>query len=563
MKHIKRYCEMILNEEVRSCPEQKRLCQMVLRCFETEDIYVDEAKVDGYFGLEKYFPYELMEWERFCFVLHCCVYRRADNSPRWPDLFMLVGRGSGKNGYTSFEDTSLLSPVNGIRRYNIQAFAAAEENAQTSSREIREEVLENPAHTKKLSKFFQWSKEYITCTKTNSTLTFHTSRPQSKDGGRPGKVNFDEVHVLENYDLIDVAVGGLGKVADPRQLITTTDGYVRDGPLDDMKEKSIAILNGEREDNGFLPFICRLRQDEIADPENWIMAVPSLNNFPVLRREMEKQYADYKADPITHRAFAVKRCNCPDGAQEGGLTSWENIQACCRGPMPETLEKLKKKPCVICFDYAQVSDFLSAGVITLSESVYYFEQHTWVCRQSRDLYRINFPLEEESLRGTLTWVDAPEVPAELPVLWIKERTEGKRILAGAADSYRFPYLRRASTEILGIDGEARKSSNNYGKAPGKIYFTRPSDLMKASTLISSVFANHKLYCGDSRIMRWYFGNVKKVIDKDGNTKYEKIDPKKRKTDGAMCLFAGLSVAEILEPYDNSGGGFFRIGTRVY
>ena len=57
------------------------------------------------------------------------------------------------------------------------------------------------------------------------------------------------------------------------------------------------------------------------------------------------------------------------------------------------------------------------------------------------------------------------------------------------------------------------------------------------------------YCGDSRIMRWYLNNVKRVVDSKGNTTFEKIEGKSRKTDGAMALFAAMTVAPMLEKYD--------------
>lgn len=563
MKYIRRYCDKILREEIRSCEEQKKLCRLVLSIFENEDLKIDEEKVEKYFGLQKYFRYELFDWEKFCFVLHCCVYR-ADGFLRFPDMFIYVGRGSGKNGYTSFEDFALLSPVNGIRNYNIQSFAAAEANAKTSHKEIKEEVIE--LNMPKLSRFFKATEEYIRCTKTNSVLTYHTSRPTTKDGGRPGKINLDEVHVFENTDLIDVARGGLGKVADARVLITTTDGYIRDGPLDGYKAKSIDILDGSRPDNGFLPFICRLKKDEIDDPENWIMAVPSLGEFPNLRHEMEKDHEDYKADPIGHSAFAVKRCNCPDVAEEGSLTSWDNILACCKGEMPGGAEAVQKRPCIICFDYSTINDFMSAGIITLSDGIFYFEQKTWICKQSCDLYRIRFPLREAVSSGDAEFVDGTEIPPELPVIWVKEHTigAGKRIIAGAADSFRFSYLRRACREMLGLDSAIRMKSNNYGKMAGFIYMNRPSDLMKSANMVTTVFNNHKLYCGDSKLMRWYLGNVKVVIDKNGNTHYEKIEPKSRKTDGAMCLLAGMTLAEMLLPYDRISQGKIELpGVRVY
>lgn len=291
MKYVKRYCDKILGEEIRSCEEQKQLCRLVLRAFEEEDIHIDELSVDKYFGLQKYFRYELFDWEKFCFVLHCCTYR-ADGMPRWPDMLGYMGRGSGKNGYVSFEDFALLSPANGIRNYNIQSFAAAEDNAKTSFEEVRNDVLEE--HKSKLSRFYSWNMEKITCTKTKSVWTYHTSAPKTKDGGRPGKVNFDEIHVFENSDLIDVAEGGLGKVRDPRKLYTSTDGEVRDGVLDAKKEVARAILRGDRPDNGFLPFMCHMELSEIDDPDNWIMAVPSLDEFPVLREQMMRDYIEYK-----------------------------------------------------------------------------------------------------------------------------------------------------------------------------------------------------------------------------------------------------------------------------
>lgn len=562
MKYIKRYCDKILNEEIRSCEEQKQLCRMVMRIFETEDIYVDEIKVDKYFGLEKYFPYKLFDWERFCFVLHCCTYRR-DNMPRFPDMFGYMGRGSGKNGYVSFEDFALLSPVNGIRGYNIQSFAAAEDNAKTSFEEVRLDVLaENDI---KLKKFFSWNKEEITCTRTHSKWTYHTSAPRTKDGGRPGKINLDEVHVFENNKLITVAQGGLGKVADPRILITSTDGFVRDGPLDDYKKKGSAILRGEKPDNGFLPFMCHCTLEELDDPENWIKAIPSLDEFPVLREQVRKDYNEYKENTFTHRELIVKRFNCIEGEDENSLTDWDTIQACCSGDMPENIPGLEKRPCVFGFDCAEINDFFSAVILTLADGKYYAEQHTWICKSSRDLPRIRFPLDEAVQRGEATWVDDKVIPVELPVLWVRERTKGKRILAGACDNFRYQYVRKECENILHMKTGQRQAANNYGRDAGWVYFNRPSNIMQTTDAVCKAFSNKNFYFGDSKIMRWYLGNVSMVKKKkSGLIVYEKIEPKSRKTDGAMALIAAMTQAFMLEPYDTKKSGSpVLLKTRVY
>lgn len=118
------------------CRDQKRLAAYVRRCFAREEIYVHREQLRRYLSLQKYFPYDLFPWEVFCLALHLCTYYVADNTPRWDDLFLLVGRGSGKNGYLAFEDFCALSPYNGIRAYHIDICANNEDQARTSFDDI-------------------------------------------------------------------------------------------------------------------------------------------------------------------------------------------------------------------------------------------------------------------------------------------------------------------------------------------------------------------------------------------------------------------------------------------
>ncbi len=129
-------------------------------------------------------------------------------------------------------------------------------NRQRPVKEVYDVIEDN----KKLQRLFYRTKEQITYYKTNATLRYCTSNPKTKDGGRPGAVIFDEVHQYEKYDNIKVHLGGLGKVENPRRFYITTDGEVREGVLDDLKEKAKRVLEGEDPHNGFFPFICKLDQ---------------------------------------------------------------------------------------------------------------------------------------------------------------------------------------------------------------------------------------------------------------------------------------------------------------
>lgn len=139
-KEIDEYIAYVRSGKYRVCEEQILLCDFVEKVFREEDIYVDEEQLQRYLGMQKYFPYKLVLWEKFCFALHNCTYR-SDGELRFPNLFILVGRGAGKNGYLAFENFCLLTPVNGVMHYDIDMFATSEKQAKATFKDIYE-ILE-------------------------------------------------------------------------------------------------------------------------------------------------------------------------------------------------------------------------------------------------------------------------------------------------------------------------------------------------------------------------------------------------------------------------------------
>lgn len=156
--------------------------------------------------------------------------------------------------------------------YDIDICATAEEQARTSFDDIYN-ILENPAQTKKLKRFFYWNKEVITGRKNKSKIKYRTNNAKSKDGLRSGKVDFDEVHAYENYDNIKVFTTALGKKPHPRRTYITTNGDVCDGVLDDLIEKAKRILDGETKDNGFLPFICMIDDEKEVHDDDYMLQI--------------------------------------------------------------------------------------------------------------------------------------------------------------------------------------------------------------------------------------------------------------------------------------------------
>lgn len=525
--HLVEYINLVVNGEIVVCKEQVQLIEYVIKVFDQENLTVDHARVEKYMSYQKYFPFDLFPWEKFCFILHNCVFKE-NGLPRWNDLLILMGRGGGKNGYLSFEDFCLITETNGIPKYNIDICANSEEQAKTSFQEIHD-VLENPKFKKKFEHNFYWNQTLIRNKKTGSEIKYRTNNPKGKDGLRSGKVDFDEPHAYENWENIKVFTTGLGKKPHPRRTYISTDGDVREGPLDQLKERARLILAGEIEDNGFLPFICKLdRKEEVHDKKMWNKANPSLIYKPDLLEQMEREYADYEIDPISNNSFLVKRMNIPEGNLDAEVTSWENILK-TNNELPD----LTGKMCVCGIDYTKTTDFLSAVLLFHIGEKYYAIHHSWFCTQSKDRRRIKIPLKEMEQRGLLTMVDDVEIHPQHVVNWLMEMRTKYNIVKVACDSYRYSLL---SKEL-----ERAGFSAKYGD----IKLTRPSDIMYVQSKIGSLFARGLIVWGDDPLMRWFTNNTKLEPAPNNNYKYGKIEPKSRKNDGFMAFVHAMTLDEEL------------------
>lgn len=531
-REIQNYIDLVRSGKIEVCKEQIQLVDYVEECFQKEDIYVDEEELNKYLSLQKYFPFDLFEWEVFCFTLHNCTYKR-DGSLRWPDLLILVGRGAGKNGYLAFEDFCLISQYNKVKKYHIDICANSEDQAMTSFNDVYDVLEDNKT---KLEKHFYWNKEVIRNKKTGSELKFRTSNAKTKDGGRPGKVDFDEYHQYQDYKTIQVFKTGLGKKKNPRTTITTTNGDVRDGPLDKIIARGKDILKRAINDNGLLPFMCKLDDEkEVDDPKKWDKANPSLHKNKYLQEQMKREYIDYKDDPISNSSFMTKRMNIPKGNVDKEVTSWENILA-TKQPIPD----LTGCTCTIGIDYAKTTDFIAAGLLFKYKGKFVWIHHTWVCKASKDLGRIKAPLEEwASPEGgkLLTFVEGPEVPPETVANWLAEQAKKYNLTKLGIDNYRYTLLRKALKEV-GFDCD-KKGANN-------ITLIRPSNQMFIYPIINSEFTNHNIIWGDNPLMRWYANNTCLKAEAHDNYSFGKIEPKSRKTDGFMAFMAAMCVAGDLE-----------------
>lgn len=535
---IGRWIEMVEGGEVEACQDQHALCALVRGTFESEPLLVDVPRLRRYLGYQQFFDFDLSEEEVFLLALFLCTFRE-DGLPRWPELLCYVGRGWGKNGFGSFLTFCMASPANGIRYYDVDICATTEEQAKTSFMDLWN-ILEDDSEG--FEGVFDWTKVEIRNLETRSRVKYWSGNAGSKDGMRSGCVFFDEVHAYTDNASMEVFKGGLGKKDAPRTLMLTTDGEVRDGPLDELKARSHEILHEGREDDGLLPFLCHLDDmDEIHDEKMWVKANPRLRSSTVLMDTYRRDYRAWVDRPQMHPMVPTKRFNMPVGRKDQEVTSWDNLVAASRD-----MGELDGLPCVLGIDYAKTTDMVGACLLFHRDGEWQVVHHAWWCVNSSDAGEVKAPLAEWEDMGLLTQVTDADISPSLVTDWAayEAASHGFSIQMAAIDSYRMTLMKEALSDI-GLDPSLKGRDQ-------QVYLVRPSDEMRVQPIIDSAFANKRIAWGDSPLMRWCANNAKLVPAPNENWKFGKIAPHQRKTDVFMAMVAAFAVCDrIPEPVDMS------------
>lgn len=535
-KYINPYIEKIKSNQIEHCKKQELMIDnIVIPVLERDDVFIDEEKIEKGLSLQKYFPYKLIEWEVFLFALIVGVFLKLPNGNIdvfFKDIRIIVGRGSGKNGFISFLCFYFLSPYHGVRGYNIDLLANSEDQAKTSFKEVFEIITDN--HDKKnqkaLKQHYHATKEIIEGLKTKSVLRYNTSSKRGKDSKRTGCVIYDEKHEYLDSTNINTLRSGLGKMPFSREITITTNGHVRGGVFDKEAEENEQILKEYNPNNRTLVFWCHIEsEEEWNDINKLIKAIPSLNDFYSLRTQIELEIQRMPFTPDYFPEYMAKRCNYPIGNKDVEVAKWDDIKMCNK-----ELIDLKGLDCVGGVDYAKTDDFIGVCLLFKRDGRYYLIHHTFVCSNSRDLRGIKAPLKEWEDMGHITFVNDVEVSPKIVVNWFEEMGKIYNIKKIAIDDFRYSLLNFAFKDI-GFDAYEKKN----------IKRVRRSDIMKVSPIINSVFVTQNLSWGNSPIMNWCTNNTKKIMN-NGNIEYGKIEENYRKTDTFMAMVNAFTLAEEIE-----------------
>lgn len=561
-KEIDDYIKYVEDYPNETDDEIKLLLENIVKpTLSRDDVFFDsETYYKAISFCERWF-YQLFPYQKFIYAFFFMYDKNDLDIVLFSEIFILMGRGNGKDGMIAPLACFLLTPYYGVNNYHIDIVATSEEQANDTFLVVYN-MLE--ANKKIMRKHFYWNKEVIINIKTRSKLRYNTSGAKTKDGKQTGMVIFNEVHAYEDEKEINVFTSGLGKVKHPRIVTITTNGIVREGPLDEKIDLSNRILHGEYNFTKILPVIYKINNKELIDKPMkkflitknkydiditvWIQANPSLKYRNVLKNQIIEDFLKMLTTPSYKTEFYAKRMNLPEQDEEEVAVSWDNIEKASwkdkEKQLERTCEKLEGMDCVLGIDFADLNDLASAGLLfKLDNGEYVWRCKTWICSNGKDFKNMKFPFDRVGTFGYLdfTVVTTQTIDANEIVEWCLEQTAIYNVKKIVLDTFRANLLKKYFNE-KGITIEDKKNPN------GLVRMIRyPASIAAiVAPEIEILFSEGLMNIGNSAIMRWAINNTATKMGKDGNKKYIKINPKLRKNDPFMAYVAAMSVRELLE-----------------
>ncbi|HDG7359695.1 terminase TerL endonuclease subunit [Staphylococcus pseudintermedius] len=538
-KHVKWYIDKYKHGEIKLNSDRIKLIDhLETNVLCRDGLYFDNDQIELCIAFIERFYFKLQPFQKFL-IAFVFLFDEEDEL-YFEQFFWLVARGAGKNGLISGLSTYFISELHGIDNYDGTVVANTEKQAKTSFEEMHRMIIKHGLYEGNINDVegegvFDLTKQRITSTQTQSKFEFATSNAGSKDGGREGFIIYDEVHRYENNDIVDVFSSGLGKVKHPREFFIGTDGFVREGFLDKMKERSKEILEGRATDDRLFPFICRLdKREEKDDPSTWSKANPMFEE-PMsdygkrLYRKVLNQYKDLKHSPSGYENFMTKRMNLPEEDSSKIVASRDDVLATKRDIPP-----LKNKTAIGGVDYASIKDFAAVGLLFKQGDNVVWISHSFARKEYLDQAQLKPPIKEWERQGHLTIVDEPSINPAHIVGWFIQMREKYAIQKVVADNFRMD-LMRPLFEEAGFEIEVLRNPRGVHS--------------KLAPRIETLFANHRIIFGDNPLMRWYTNNVAVQVKKDGNKEFVKKDEHRRKTDGFHAFLHALYSVDELQEID--------------
>lgn len=508
--------------------------------------------------------------ERFCLIpagdkanmpFHVATFQRCaielafgfvddDGYRQVHEVIMEMARKCGKTTMLAFLNSYMLTsdgPEYGAEIYNI---ATTDAQARLCYGATNTMMETSPLLSKHIRRGMVQKRGMsgLNYDKTHSYLVTLNSKSSTKagDGLNAHFAVMDELAACEDggtsYDIITESMSARKQ---PLLWVISTENYVRNNIWDERKKYAYGWLDGDVEDDRFLPILYEMDdREEIYDESMWPKANPGLGimkEWQAIRDAMTKA----AQSPARMPSLLTKHFNLPSNSYASFFTINECIN---RELYPITPDKFTY--CIIGFDLADKGDLNAAVALFMRETDddgnpdnrIYERSMFWIAEEQVKINSNSFkerdavPYHQWAADGHLRIVPGNKVNQQVVVEWITELVdEGFYPFACGYDQWHVDD--RTEMSLQRLVGESRVK-------PVKQWPRDISPLMKEHRLDLRA---KRIVDNDNPILEWCRSNVQARCDNNDNYFPQKKELKaSRRIDGYMaelCAYGALKRHE--------------------
>lgn len=477
-----------------------------------------KAFIEAFYSFE-IFDKEINKWVRLYQEYLMLIARKCGKSP-------LVAAMDLAEWFCGEMGTKILCASNDYAQADImfQAINAMREESPSLAKVTRKNIkgifFGNPKQKKKKGKFSSQNKGCIT-------------KISAKTGAKEGKNikvgSVDEVHEMKDNSLVMPIRQALSTQDEPIYGEITTEGFVRDGYLDERLKEARKVLKGELERPRWLIWLhTQDSEEEIwRDEKTWVKSNPDLGvikKWSFLRQMVEEA----KTSSATRAFVLAKDFNLPQSAS----TAW----------LPQSyivnVETFDLKDFAGAFyisgnDFAETTDLCASTILLKKpgDKKTYFHTHYWIPESKLEMSPDDVDYRQWEREGWLTIVDGNSVDSSLVAEWHYELLK-EYDLKPFKSGYDNRFAKDFQNKYLEIFGD-------------KITVNIPQDFRVINNPMRTLEADMRdklVIYQNNPVCRWCFCNTGIALDKLGRIMPAKMETSKR-IDGTVAKIIAYATLE--------------------
>lgn len=468
-------------------------------------------------------PMKLLLWQK-AFIEVIYSYKKwSEELDRWirrfRDIILLIARKNGKTTLMAADAHTDLRIGDGGQ----DIVCASNDDKQAS-------LLWNECDgmRKRIDPKGKWTHKNMSRIEnlSNDTKIFKmSSKTQNKDGRNIDKAYFDESHDAEDDEIAAACQKSMSVKDEPMFINLTTEGFVNDGYLDNKLIYARKVLNGEIDDDTFLPWLyTQDSETEIWQDENsWYKSNPSLGvikKWSYLRGEIAKS----KVDKSTRMHTLCKDFN----VKQNNAQAWLMYEDYSYPTPAFDLEDFRGCLALGAVDLSATTDLSNAKILLMrpDDKTKYVYSHYWIpeskLTDSNDR-EAGAKYLEWAKAGLMTIHEGNEIDVSQIADWFYRlyKDYGIRLyVCGYDQRYAKTFLDRM--DEYGFETEMINQNRQVMSSPMK--------------LVEAELKSRMINYGENEVDRWCLGNAAMEMDGLGNVMCVKVnDMASKRIDGAVTL----------------------------